>query len=264
MTNKHESSDELGSKKADADMPLAYNAYQQLAEAYDRHVDTKPHNAYYERPAMLALLPDLSSAKVLDVGCGPGAYAEQLAIRGATVTSCDISDKMLELAHRRIEESVAAGRVEQNQIKFHQVDLTQPLTIFDDASFDLVNAPLCLDYIEDWTTLFREFNRKLKPGGTLLFSSGHPASDAEYFKTEKYFEVEQVETTWTGFGIPVLMPSYRRPLAEIINPIADAGFILDHVHEPLPTSDFEKADLRRYKSLMHRPVFVCVRAKKPN
>lgn len=244
--------------------PLAYDAYQRLAEAYAEKADTKPHNAYYDRPAMLSLLPDLAGLKVLDVGCGPGAYAEELAIRGATVSACDMSEKMLEQANLRINKAIAQGRVEPNQIEFHHLDLTQPLTMFQDSSYDLVNAPLCLDYIEDWTTLFCEFNKKLKPGGMLLFSAGHPASDAEYFKTKKYFEVEQVQATWTGFGIRVLMPSFRRSMAEVFNPVINAGFVLDHVLEPKPTSDFEKADLRRYKSLMHRPVFVCVRAVKPD
>lgn len=243
--------------------PLAYDAYQKLASAYAAKVDTKPHNAYYERPAMLSLLPNINGASVLNAGCGPGAYCEELAIRGASVASCDMSERMLELANERIDRAIAEGRVAFDQVKFHHLDLTQPLSLFDDGIFDLVNAPLCLDYIEDWTSLFREFNRTLKPGGMLLFSAGHPASDAEYFKTTKYFEVEQVAATWTGFGVTVEMPCFRRSLAEFFNPVANAGFVLDQVHEPLPTEDFQKSDLRRYMQLMYRPVFLCVRAIKP-
>ena len=36
--------------------PLALEAYEQIAEAYAERVDTKAHNAYYARPAILSLL----------------------------------------------------------------------------------------------------------------------------------------------------------------------------------------------------------------
>jgi hypothetical protein len=41
-----------------ADQPIALDAYQALAEAYAAVIDTKPHNAYYERPATLSLMPE--------------------------------------------------------------------------------------------------------------------------------------------------------------------------------------------------------------
>ena len=82
------------------DKPLAYEAYQRLADDYARCVDTKPHNAFYERPATLALLPNVRGMQVLDAGCGPGAYAEELLNRGAHVISVDASDRMIELAQR--------------------------------------------------------------------------------------------------------------------------------------------------------------------
>jgi hypothetical protein len=55
---------------------LAVEAYEELAKPSAAPVDTKPHNAYYERPATLSLLPDVAGLNVLDAGCGPGAYSE--------------------------------------------------------------------------------------------------------------------------------------------------------------------------------------------
>lgn len=233
--------------------PLAYDAYQELADAYAERIDTKPHNAYYDRPAMLALMPDVSGMKVLDAGCGPGVYSEELVKRGASVVACDVSDRMLERAADRL----------QNSVELKRVDLTQPLTMFTENEFDFVNAPLCLDYIEDWTSLFREFHRILKPGCLAIYSCGHPSFDAEYFKTQNYFGVEQVSAMWTGFGKKVVVPSYRRSIEEALMPAINAGMLIDTVHEPLPTDDFRKADLMRYRRLMHRPSFLCVRMKKP-
>ncbi len=232
--------------------PLAYEAYQKLADDYARLIDTKPHNAWYERPATLGLLTDVEGMHVLDAGCGPGVYSEELVRRGAQVVSVDASDRMLELARQRLGPHAI----------IQHVDLSRPLTMFRDGQFDLVLAPLCLDYIADWLTLFREFRRVLKPQGCFVMSAGHPAFDAEYFATNDYFSVEYVECEWTGFGTPVTMPGYRRSLEEFLMPFLSAGFRLDRIVEPLPTEEFRVADPVRYASLMHRPGFLCVRAYK--
>jgi SAM-dependent methyltransferase len=233
--------------------PIAYEAYQELSDHYAAHIDTKPHNAFYERPAMLKMLPDVTGKRVLDAGCGPGVYAQCLTARGAVVTSIDFSERMLALARKRL----GAGA------DLRLVDMTQPLRMFEDGEFDCVLAPLCLDYVEDWRGLFSEFGRILKAGAVLQFSCGHPAFDAEYFETNDYFSVERVEAVWTGFGIKVVMPSYRRSLREIIMPLIETGFRLTQVVEPVPTEEFRSADPRRYKTVMHRPAFLCVQAVKP-
>ncbi len=233
--------------------PLAYEAYQKLADDYARLVETKPHNAYYERPATLALLPDVDGKDVLDAGCGPGVYAKELIKRGARVVSVDASDRMIELARERLGPDAA----------IQQVDLSQPLSMFDDGQFDLVLAPLCLDYIADWLSVFREFLRVLRPGGYFVLSAGHPSFDAEYYSTNNYFTVEAVQCVWKGFGTRVMMPSFRRSMQEFLNPVAESGFVLERISEPLPTDQFRAADPKRFKELMHRPGFLLLRARKP-
>jgi 2-polyprenyl-3-methyl-5-hydroxy-6-metoxy-1,4-benzoquinol methylase len=81
--------------------PIAYNAYQQLADSYAAMIDTKPHNAYYDRPAMVGIWPDLAGKRVLDASYGPGVYTELLIQSETNVTSIDISNRMLELARKR-------------------------------------------------------------------------------------------------------------------------------------------------------------------
>ncbi len=234
------------------DKPLAYETWQQLADDYARLIDSKPHNAYYERPAMLELLPDVAEQEVLDAGCGPGVYAEELTQRGARVTSLDSSDRMIELARQRLGEGAV----------IHQADLSRPLSMFEDDQFALVIAPLSLDYIANWLAVFLEFHRVLRPGGIFLMSAGHPSFDAEYFRTDDYFGVESVESVWSGFGSEVTMPSYRRSMQEFLTPFIDAGFSFERIVEPLPTEEFRVADPVRYWQLMRRPGFLCVRARK--
>ena len=137
------------------EQPIAQEAYDALAEAYAALVDTKPHNAYYERPATLSLLPEVHGKRVLDAGCGPGVYAEWLADNGAEVLAIDANEKMVRLARQRLKDKV----------KVVQANLEQPLDFLEDGWFDMVVSPLVMDYLKEWETVFREFYRVLKAGG---------------------------------------------------------------------------------------------------
>jgi len=231
-------------------MPLARAAYQELADAYAAAVDDKPHNAHYERPATLSLLPPVAGLRVLDAGCGPGVYAEWLLERGAEVVGVDATPRMLELFRARTGGRAAA----------HLHDLAQPLDFLADGSFDVVLSALALDYLPDWTPVFREFHRVLRPGGTLVFSLEHPASPWRLRATETYHAVERQDIPWSGFAVPVVMPSYRRPLAAVLNPLVEAGFRLERVLEPLPTEEFRARDPETYEELLREPGFLCLRA----
>jgi SAM-dependent methyltransferase len=235
--------------------PIAQEAYDELAEAYAALVDTKPHNAYYERPATLSLLPDVKGMLVLDAGCGPGVYSEWLVAHGADVVAIDANETMVGLAKWRLGDTAAVL----------QADLEAPMDFLVDASVNLIVSALVLDYVEDWGYTFKEFYRVLCPGGTLVFSIGHPFQEFDTRRqTCNYFQVERVEYGWRGFGKPVSMPSYRRPLCEVINPLVQAGFLLEQILEPLPTAEFAEKDPEGYEELIHSPGFICIRAIKGN
>lgn len=233
--------------------PLAQDAYNDLAEAYAALIDTKPHNAYYERPATLSLLPDVNSKHVLDAGCGPGVYAEWLVAHGARVVAFDANKKMVRLARQRLGDKA--------QVLL--ANLEAPLDFLADASFDIIVSPLVMDYAKDWFSAFKEFHRVLKARGCLVFSMEHPyAKYDDHRQTSNYFNVELVEYIWRGFGKPVSVPSYRRPLSGVINPLLKAGFILDQILEPLPTQEFSLLDPEEYQRLIRSPGFMCIRAVK--
>jgi SAM-dependent methyltransferase len=233
--------------------PVAFQAYEQLAEAFAARVETKAWNAYYDRPAVLGLLPDVAGMRVLDAGCGPGAYAERLVARGAEVVAVDVSPKMVKLCRQRLG----------NKVDVREADITQPMSFLADGSFDIVVCPLVLGYVRDLRAVYHEFFRVLRPAGVLVFSDGHPFFDYQHYKSTNYFETELVGEEWRGFGIPVYVPCYRRSLGAIINPLIEEGFVLDLIHEPLPTEEFKKADPQDYEKLMNFPAFICIRAKKP-
>jgi len=237
---------------------LGEQNYEQFAQRYADRVVTKPHNAYYDRPNTLSLLPDVKGLRVLDAGCGPGIYAEWLLDHGAMVVAVDVTPAFVEICRRRLGDRATVLRA----------DLTQPLDFAADASFDVVLAPLVFDYIEDWQAVFSEFFRVLKPGGAFVFSAGHPLADyllyAKHISPDcNYFETRLFEFAWKGFGEPYpVVKSYRRPLGAMLNPLIGAGFAIDRVLEARPAEQMREADPRHYEELMRQPGFLCIRAIK--
>jgi SAM-dependent methyltransferase len=233
--------------------PIAQEAYDIMAESYAAKVDTKPHNAYYERPATLSLLPDVMGKRVLDAGCGPGVYSKWLVDHGAEVLALDANENMVRLARERLGD----------RVQVIHADLEQPLDFLAECSFDIVVSPLVMDYIMNWDMLFQQFHRVLREQGHLIFSMEHPyVKYYDHCQNGNYHKIELVEYDWYGFDHVVRVPSYRRSLSAVINPLIKAGFILEQILEPLPTEQFKQFDPEGYEELMRSPGFMCVRAVK--
>lgn len=244
-----------------SDKSIGEWSYEQFAERYAAIIEHKPHNAYLETPATRSLLPDLSGLQVLDAGCGPGQNAAWMLDQGAAaVTAIDITPDFVRMAGERL---ASYG----NQAVVRRADLTQPLHFAGDESFDLVISQLVLHYIDDWTGVCGEFYRVLKPGGTLVFSTGHPFGDwmwaSRILGEHSYFEKRLFDASWGGFGEPrPVVRSYRRPLMDTLNPVIKAGFHLEELLESQPTEDYKKADPEDYEDTKDKPTFLCVRAGK--
>lgn len=234
-------------------------AYDKLAGDYERHVDSQSgHNAYYERPAMLKVLPaDMEQMTVLDAGCAAGWYTEQFIIRGARVTAVDLSPAMVEACKRRVG----------NDATVFACDITEDLP-FEDEAFDLIVSSLTLHYIEDWAPTFREFQRVLKPGGSLIFSVHHPFMDVKHVDRPDYFARELLTEVWNKQESgPVEVTFYRRPIQEIIN-VTSSRFRIEQIVEPQPSlahkDNPEAAEwvAKWFDRLMTNPHFLIVKANK--
>ncbi len=237
------------------DSPIAKEVYDALAASYAARADRKPHNAYYDRPATLALLPEVAGERVLDAGCGAGSYADWLLEHGADhVVACDVSPEMVRQARDRLSRFGPRAQVVC-------ADLAQPLSFCPDDR-RLIVSGLALHYVRDWASLFNEFHRLLVLGGQLVFSIEHPWVQWTDHHQGNYFAVERVEYLWRGFGQPVVVPSYRRSLQDVLTPLLDAGFVLEKVVEPRPTAQFQALAPRQYAELSRSPGFLCLRARK--
>jgi magnesium-protoporphyrin O-methyltransferase len=64
------------------------------------------------RALLLDRLPlDLSGRRILDAGCGTGAFAIEAARRGAHVVAIDLSPTLVDIARERLPADVAGGQI---------------------------------------------------------------------------------------------------------------------------------------------------------
>ena len=103
-------------------------------------------------------------SRVLEVGCGAGLLAADLA-RRAFVTDCiDSSDAMVALTRDRLARLGGMGRVRVREGDVHSLR-------FRDSSRDLVVALGVLPFLHSPVEALREMARILKPGGCVVLSS---------------------------------------------------------------------------------------------
>ena len=113
------------------------------------------------------LLPRLkASARVLDVGCGPGTITADLATRvpDGEVVGIDAAADVLDLARAE------AGRRGQANVRFEVGDVYK--LGFEDGTFDVVHAHQVLQHLSDPAAALREMRRVCRPGGLVAARDG--------------------------------------------------------------------------------------------
>lgn len=221
--------------------------YENFADEYAAHAVDSPWNSLYDRPAVLALAGDVAGLRVLDAGCGPGLYAEELIRAGAHVVGCDQSPALVSLAQKRTAGAAA--------LRVH--DLSEPLTWVANGSIDLVVCALTLHYIDDRVALLREFRRVLVPGGAAVLSTGHPTSDwlrlgGSYFTERVVTESLHPERDWR-------VRFWRRSLTAMCAEFREAGFLISELVEPQPVEEMAQRDASAYTRLSTAPAFIAFR-----
>lgn len=228
----------------------AAGAYDAMADAYAVDGERNAYNALYERPATIALLPPVRGRDVLDAGCGSGPLSAWLAGAGARVTGFDTSERMVALARQR----------DLPGAEFVVADLAEPLPFPDDA-FDVAVASLVLHYLRDWVGPLRELRRVVRPGGALVCSTHHPASDVELSQTGDYFGLELLHDRWEKGGREYEVRFWRRPLRAIFAAFDAAGWRVERLEEPQPLPACRERDPDAWRRLTTEPVFLFFRLR---
>jgi SAM-dependent methyltransferase len=207
----------------------------------------------------------LDSARGLRILClasGGGQQAPVLAAAGAQVTVFDASEVQLE------QDRMVAQR-DGLELGIVQGDM-RDLSIFADASFDLVFHPISNLYVPDIRPVWRECFRVLRSGGTLLSSFYNPVvfvgdRDPRYAKRDlirprfplPYSDVEQLDAQAlidkAQRGEPLV---FGHSLTEQLGGQLEAGFLLTGFYE-----DYQPRP--RFVIDRYLPTFLASRAGKP-
>ncbi|MGL6075790.1 MAG: class I SAM-dependent methyltransferase [Fimbriiglobus sp.] len=149
------------------------DATQSAREVYDKwhatHVVDKEASAPWYRMIESRLRPeiDLANRRVLDIGCGLGAFACRLAQHNARpqeVVACDFSPMAVE------KSSALAASMNIVNTHFQVADI-QNLHQFPDGHFDTIFSCETIEHVPDPPGAVRELSRVLRSGGRLYLST---------------------------------------------------------------------------------------------
>jgi len=218
------------------------------------------HDAYWGHsgPPFFALLPAPGRA-TLEIGCGEGRVARDLAARGHSVTGVDAAPTLLEAAR--------AADPDATYVLADAAELP-----FADGSFDLVVAFNSLMDVQDMRGAVCEAARVLEPGGRFCVCVTHPLADAGRFASREadapfvirgsYFGRRRFEETFARDGLEITFRGWCYPVDEYFRAFEQAGLAVELLREP-PIGDEEvrrdPAD-RRWQRI---PAFLYLRAVRP-
>lgn len=198
-------------------------------------------------PAQVALCGEVRALRVLDVGCGSGYFAREMAQRGALVTGIDLSPAML--AHAlELEAAAPLG------IRYLTGDAARLQEQIAPASFDLATACLALQDMPDIPAALAAVHQALRPGGRLVMSIAHPCSDTPFRRwakdatgakqwlcIDRYFDRGPVRYDWKGWKYGFATTALHATLEDWLGWTFDAGFTLRALREPRPSAAMVRA-----------------------
>ena len=143
-------------------------AFDGVAGSYDRS-NTENSTLCQMRArvqrAVHAAVP--AGARLLDLGCGPGADAEYFARAGHRVTAIDWSPAMVDESRRRVSAAGLADRVVVQHVGIHELERLDHVATAFDAAYSNFGPQHCLF---DLPSAAASIATRLRPGGVLVAS----------------------------------------------------------------------------------------------
>ena len=198
---------------------------------------------------------DVNGLKVLEIGAGSCNCGIALALKGADVTCIDISEEQIKLGSKAAEKNGV-------KIKTMVMDMEE-IKGLEKSSFDLIISVCALMYIQNLHKVFKEVSDLLKRNGIFVFSVDHPMLQAlgakELWPEEKeswsYNYSGRVDWKWFKEDT-FQFTTYRRPIMEYVNALAQNGLYIDYMQEAYPVmcdcnwSDAEILSRNRFPSIL--------------
>jgi SAM-dependent methyltransferase len=233
--------------------------WEQEAEQWVRWARTPGHDAYwYYSPSFFDTVVPGPGWRTLEIGCGEGRVARDLARRGHTVVALDTSPTLVRSA-KGADPAGCYLLADAASLPFH------------DASFDLVVAYNSLMDVSDMPAVIAEAARVLRPGRHLCVSVTHPMSDAGSFAGQQpdapfsipgaYLGRRRFEGTFERDGLQMTFHGWSYPLEDYARALEAAGLLVEMIREPAASEAAvsQHPSFRRWQRL---PMFLQLRAVK--
>lgn len=183
--------------------------YDQMGgEIYTEYYGSRPIKSFVDRlEEFMDLGKDgVNGKKALDVGCGPGQYAELLVEKGFEVELADISKNMLKKASERLDITTP-----------NPVDIYELSQKFSEETFDLIFACAMMVHVplDRAKDVCRSFYRLLKSGGILFVNvklRDHTliSKDGRFYSYYRDHLIPMSMLKETGFSIEELTLRWNR------------------------------------------------------
>ncbi len=203
------------------------------------------------------LIADLDATSVLDVGCGTGTLACELASRGLDVVAIDPAAASL---------AVAKAKPGADGVHWHHGTVGELPPMAADLAVMTGNVAQVFVTDESWTDVLTGVRSRLRPGGRLVFETRDPSAAAwrhwnraESFRRVDLPDVGVVETWVDLIDVSLPQVSFRwtfvfardgavltsdstlrfRDEAEIGDALSSAGYVVDVVRDAPDRPDLE-------------------------
>ncbi len=226
--------------------------YDEIAGLYQEFSRNVPDHVVIA--ALLDLIGPVAENRLLDLACGNGRIARELARRGGRVTGLDLSGALLKMAQ-------AEELADPLGVTYIHADCSTP-GVLGGQVFDTVVCHFGLSDIDDLDGCLATVARLLRVDGAFVFSILHPCFpgwgrdvSASWPPGDGYYR----EGTWFAQGARSVLRqkvgATHRMLSTYLNSLTSHGLMLERVVEPgLPDG---WADERPDDDLV--PVYLIVR-----
>jgi len=139
-------------------------SWGKVANWYNNLIE-KGQDSYQKKlilPNLIRLLEVRRGEVILDLACGQGFFARELAKLGAKVIGVDISPELINIA-------------KQDKTVEYRVSSADKLDFLKNESVDKILIVLSLQNIDNPNEVIKEVSRVLKPKGKLFMVLNHPA-----------------------------------------------------------------------------------------
>ena len=237
-------------------------SWEQEARNWITWARTPGHDVFsYYAPSFFQEIVPAAQGLTLEIGCGEGRVARQLASRAHNVVASDSSSTL-----------VRAAREADGQSVYLVADATA--LPFAKATFQTVvayNSLQTMAMMADMAHAVREAGRVLMASGHFCICVAHPMTDVGRIKepsargdlviSGSYFEHQRINETVTKGGLEMTFHGWTYTLEDYVRVLEDAGFLIERVREPVPSA--EQATTRpSLKGWRRVPLFLFIRAIK--